>query len=184
MKIPFGKLYFINVLNLFLISFIIQILLTLIAKYPNENSDFTGINIWLIFIIFLIYQTAKLTKTDLEKFLIYFFICAIPLFIISHYFTIFDFVEPKFYGFNKNLYSFLPANSDYDVKKFIFWQTGVSSNFNFELNNSNNIITFFTVPPIAIFECLLKAIFPNLYIIALVQLPIIFIKKNIIIWAK
>ena len=147
-----------------MVSFIIQIFCTILASTYNENPDFTGINIWLIFTIIIIYQILKKTRTNIEPFLMYFFICFIPTFIINYYFTIFDFFEPNFYGFNQKLYSFSPANSNYDVKNFLFWQTGKSSGYNFDSNLSNKIITFFTVPPVALFECLIKAIFPNLYI--------------------
>lgn len=184
MKKSFTKKYLINIVNLLLVCFIIEIIFTLISKIPNKESNFTGIGIWLIFIVVIVYRTMKLLKIDLEKFLIYFSICFLPLFIISRYFTIFDFIEPRFYGFNKKLYSFLPIGPNYYSRQFLFWQTGVSSGFKFELNNSNLLITFFTVYPIAIFECLLKAIFPNLYIVLLVQLPVMFIKKNIILQAK
>lgn len=165
-----------------MICLIIQILFTIVFNYPNENADFTGINIWLIFVVILTYFIGKSLKTDFGKFIIYFFLCLIPLFIISRYFTLFDFVEPKYYGFNSLLYNYLPTEINYDIREFLFWQTGVSSGFNYEENKSNFIITFFTVPPIALFECLIKSIFPNLYIILLIQLPFVLIKKNILNW--
>jgi hypothetical protein len=180
MNKSFLRLYFINILNLLLICFLIQSILTLFFNYPNENADFSGINIWLLFVVFLIYKLGKILKTDSGKFLIGFFLCFILLFIVSRYFTIFDFIEPNYYGYKTKLFNFMPL--DYDVKKFMFWQTGIASGYNYEQYKSNYIITFFTIPPIALFECLIKAIFPNLYILILIQLPIILLKRKVLNW--
>jgi len=180
MNKPFLKLYFVNVLNLLLICFLIQLIVTLFFNYPNDNADFSGINIWSIFVFILIYKLGKLLKNDSGKFILGFLLCAIPLFIISRYFTIFDFIEPNYYGFNNVLFDFIPAG--FDVKKFMFWQTGIAGGYNYKLYNSNYLIAFFTIPPIAFLECLMKAIFPNLYIALLIQLPIILIKRKILDW--
>jgi hypothetical protein len=180
----FLNIYFVNVLNLLLICFLAEIIFTITGNYPNENADFSGINIWLIFLIYGIYQLGKFLKNDAVIFLRNFFICFILLFIISRYFTIFDFFYPKYYGFNTFLYDFVPAELGFDMQRFMFWQTGVASGYIYEKHAANYLITFFTVPPIALFECLIKAIFPNLYIILLLQLPIILIKRKTFSWTS
>lgn len=177
------KQYFINVINLFLVCFIIEIIHTLVANIPNREANFTGINVWLFFVFFMIYHCLKFLKITAEKFFIYFFICFFPLSIINRYFTIFDLIEPSFYGFENVLYKSYITDK-YDAKEFLFWQTGVSSNFNYLLNSNNKLISFFTIPPVALLECVIKAIFPNLYLVLLIQLLFVFMKKSIINWSK
>ncbi|WP_055445523.1 hypothetical protein [Lacinutrix himadriensis] len=181
---PTLKLYLFNIINLLLVCFIIQLLFTIVFNSPNDNADFTGINIWLILVLILTYVICKSLKNSTEKFLLYFVVCLLPLFIVSRYYTLFDFVNPEYYGFDNVLYDYLPSELDFDIRKFIFWQTGVSSGFNYSIESTNFLVTFFTVPPVALFECLIKAIFPNIFIVLLLQLPIVLVKKNIIDWKK
>ena len=180
MNKDFFKTYFVNILNLLLICFTVEIVITLLFNYPNKNAHFSGINIWSIFIFYLIYEFGKLLKNDSGKFTVRLVFSFIILFVIGRYFTIFDIIESNYYGYKTKLFDFMPV--DYDVKNFIFWQTGIASGYNYEQHTSNKLITFLTVPPIALFECLIKAIFPNLYILILIQLPIILFKRNILNW--
>lgn len=176
------KLYLANVLNLICVCFIIQILFTLLFNYPNENAEYTGRDIWIIFTIYLIYRLCKSLKTNFGKFIINLLLCFIILFFVSRYFTLFDIIEPRYYGFNGLLYNYLPTDLNYDIKKFMFWQTGVASEYNYEGFNYNLLVTFFTIPPIALIECFVKAIFPNLYVLLLIQFIVSLFKKSVLSW--
>ncbi|WP_290967111.1 hypothetical protein [Flavobacterium sp.] len=178
------RIYSLNILNLFLISFIIEIFFTIIANYPNKNSSFTGITFWLIFTFYLVIKILKKTKTHLNKFLVAFFISLIILFLIRNKFNIFNFIEPNYFGFNGHLFNYNFKSDNYDVKKFLFWQTGVCCNYNLVDFYVNPIFAFFTLPPIAILECLIKSIFPDIFILFLIQIPFIFLNKKYTTWTN
>lgn len=184
MKKETSKVYLLNILNLLLTSFIIEIIFTIIANSPIRDSQFTGITIWLIFTSYLIFIALKKIKTDPNKFLINFIICFIIIFIIRTHINFFNFIKPNYFGFNGHLFKYFPKTDDYDVKKFLFWQTGMCSNYNLVDFRINSLFSFFTVPPVAIFECILKSIFPNIFILSLIQIPFVILNKKSIIWAK
>lgn len=184
MKKEILKAYSINILNLLLVSLITEIILTIIANYPNKDSHFNGITIWLIFVFYLITSVLKKIKTHQNKFLVNFFICFIISFLIRSHINFFNFVNPNYYGFNGHLFKYFPKTDDYDVKKFLFWQTGMCSNYNLIDFRINSLRAFFVVPPVAIFECILKSIFPNIFILSLIQIPFVILNKKYIQWTK
>lgn len=184
------KIYLINVINILLICFIVQIITTIFLPPIDNNASFTGINIWFWFILFLTYKTCKYLKTDLGKFLISFFICFIILFIIEENLTIFSFLKPSYFGASHYseytpvmniLYDSFPLNFK-DLKEFLFWQTGSSSGYYTDMKKSNFLISFFTIPPVALFECLIKSIFPNLFILLILQVPLLIHNRNFLSW--
>jgi hypothetical protein len=184
MKREILKAYSINILNLLLVSFIIEIIFTIIANYPNRDSQFTGIMIWLIFTFYLVIFILKKIKTHQNKFLVNFFICFIIIFLIRSHINFFNFIKPNYFGFNGNLFNYFPKTDDYDVKKFLFWQTGMCSNYNLIDFRISSLLAFFVVPPVAIIECVLKSIFPNIFILSLIQIPFMILNRRYIIWTK
>lgn len=99
------------------------------------------------------------------------------------YFTIFDIIEPSYYGHNKTLYK-TNILSKVLGKEFLFRQTGECSGYNYGLNTSSKFIVFFTFPPKALFECAIKAVFPDLFILLIFQFPFLFFKRAIINWSN
>jgi len=177
MKKSFLKLYLINVFHIFIICFVYEIFFTFVL-----NATY-GIGVWISLILFLFYKVCKILKSNLEKFILYFLVLFIPFALLNNYFDVFNLIEPRYFGADYFiLYDYLPIKSKSDISEFYFWQTGVSSGFIYENNDSNFLVTFFTVPPVALFECLIKSIFPKLYVVLLLQLPYIIIKKKTINW--
>ena len=184
MKKEILNAYSINILNLLLVSFITEIIFTIVANYPNRDSQFTGITIWLILAFYLVIIVLKKIKTHENKFFLNFFICLVIIFLIRSHINFFNFIRPNYFGFNGHLFKYFPKTEDYDVKKFLFWQTGMCSNYNLIDYRINSLLAFFIVPPVAIFKCILKSIFPNLFILFLIQTPFLILNQKYILWTK
>ena len=154
MKKSLKRLYLINVLHLFIICFIYEIFFTFgFNGTYGRSTEFIGIGIWIFFIFFLIYKICKIIKSDFQKSILYFMSLFIPLALLNNYFNIFDLIEPRYFGADYSiLYDYSPTKSLSDISEFFFWQTGVTSGFIHENNDSNFLVTFFTIPPIAILE--------------------------------
>lgn len=180
------KTYLINILNLLIICFLFEIIFTL-TGYNRNDSDFTGISIWSWFIVFLVYRISKHYKTSLDRFMLFFFAYGLVYMIIRSNLSIFDFIEPNYY--TRHIYFFTELTEERppfatNDSAFLFWQTGAAAGCFNPYNSSNLLITFFTISPIALFECLLKAIFPNLFILILIQLPISYFTKQVFNWSS
>ncbi|HRE76953.1 MAG TPA: hypothetical protein PLL09_03920 [Flavobacterium sp.] len=175
-----SKTYVLNVVNYVMICFIIQIILTIIVNPPNENAEFNGSTIWLFFIFFIIYKIGIVLKNDKNIFISRLLQSLVILYVTNNFYTIFNVIDSNYFGYGFMLYEKVENPAIY--KNFLFWQTGVLSGYNFYLISSNFIDKLFIVPIIGYLECLIKAIYPDLFIVLIIQIPFIIKNKKFLNW--